>query len=137
MDGNRATVWSDAHSCIRMGMNVFHKGTIVGVHRGVFADVTVLMVPGCTHVRWLVWGNASTRMNGRKWLPIIHFGRRRHLRKTVIENTEVDVDSGLPAKHVQVYTHALSIFIRLMLFLACNTLNCSLSLSFNHYENSR
>ena len=48
----------------------------------------------------MVRGNARTSMNRWKWLPIIQFRRRRHLRKTIVENTEVDINLGLPAKHV-------------------------------------
>jgi len=39
-----------------------------------FADVTVLVVTGCTHMRWLVWGDTGTRVNRWKRLSIIQFG---------------------------------------------------------------
>jgi len=49
-------------------------------------------------------------MSWRERLPIIQFRRRRHLRKTVVENTEVNMDLSLPAKHVKVYKLTLSRF---------------------------
>ena len=117
-----------------MGVRIFYERTIIWVYGDMLANVTGLMIPWS---RWLVWGYSRTWMNRLEWLSIIHFRGRRDLRKTVIENTEINNHLCLPARQLRVYTDALSIFIRLILFFACSTLNCSLSLSFVHYKNPR
>jgi hypothetical protein len=78
-------------------------------------------------------------MNGWKRLSIIHIWGRRYLRQTIVEHTEGTVFISFvdPLSAEALETHARSIFIRLILFFAWSTLNCSLSLSFDNKINNK